>query len=153
MSVDGNRIMRKLKTHALFLDFRHQNLGDDLCGAFTDGTMRSILAEESASGAGWPALSPKYEEWKSRRFPGQQMGHLYGLMTDPAQIRGEIEVHRDSAQTTYGITEEARNEAAWFQRGDAGQNRPPRPFWGFTPSSRAAVRRILATRFRRMVKK
>lgn len=136
-----------LERHRHLFDLDRDKLGEDLCKAATDGAQECIAGEYSPSGEGWEYLSPEYEEWKEFAYPGHPMALLHGVMANPRQVAGELDPpDRTRAIVTYGITEQARDEAAWFQRGNAHQ--PPRPFWGFTEDSREAARKILEARLK-----
>jgi len=67
-------------------------------------------------------------------------------MADPREVAGEVAVSAELARVTYGVSEQARAEAEWFQQG--GDGRPPRRFWGLTAESEARSREILDARFR-----
>jgi hypothetical protein len=140
------KIMADLERHRHLFDLDRDGLGADLCKAATDGVQYAIAREEAPDGARWPDLSGPYEERKRFTHPGNPMAVMEGTMADPKEVAGEVEVTRDRATVTYGRTERARQEAAWFQEGDG--NQPPRPFWGFTSESLAEVRKILDERFR-----
>lgn len=142
-------ILADLSQIARTFDMTQNGLGKSLCQAFTDGVQVTLAAQQSPAGTPWPPLSPTYAEWKGRFFPGQPMAHLHDVMADPAEVAGEVVIRPDSAEATYGRSEVARDEASWFQEG--GGNQPPRPFWGFTASSRDAVRVILTERLKQSV--
>lgn len=152
MSSDGQRILKSLARHRTFLDFTDENSGRDLCKIATDGVQETIASQTTPDGAAWPKLSDSYEAWKSRHFPGQPMAVLHGIMADPVQVAGYVETTADRATTQYGVSQEARDEASWFQEGDPAQNRPPRRFWGFTPNSIDGTRSYLSDRFKRKIR-
>ena len=152
MSPDAARILAAVRRHGEAFDFTDGGLGEELCAAFTAGVAVSITAEQAPDGTPWDDLSATYAEWKGRKFPGKTMGELHGLMADPVQIAGDVIVLSPTAAfVTYGTDEAARAEAAAFQQGDPTRNRPPRPFWGFTKDSKAAVDAILADRHKQAV--
>jgi phage gpG-like protein len=127
-------------------DMDKNNLGRDLCKAFTDGVQDNLANEHSAEGEGWEYLSPAYEEWKEFNYPGQQISYLHGLMDNPREIAGEMTtLTPETAIVTEGISEAAREEYSWFSEGNAHQ--PARPSWGFTPDSRKEISDILDKRF------
>lgn len=149
MSPDALRILGDLARHARAFDLAIDKLGEGLCAAFTDGVAATIAAEQAPDGSPWPDLSAAYAERKGRAHPGQPMGVAEGLMADPAEVAGDVIVlGPGAALVTYGVTEEARAEAAAFQAGDPARNRPPRPFWGWTPASAAAARDLLDARLK-----
>lgn len=121
-------IHRDIIGHRDMFDLRRDGLGRELCGITTDGIKDTIDAQQTPDGAPWAPLSEAYATWKSRKFPGQPMAVLHHLMIDPAEVEGIIEVNRSEASVLYGVSEQARQEAEWFQEG--GPNQPPREFWG-----------------------
>lgn len=140
-----SRIRADMDRHRHAFDLDRNNLGRDLCKAATDGVQATIAAEESPDGKRWDELSEEYDEWKSFQFPGEPIAVLHQIMADPHQVAGEPPaVTADLAEVTYGITEQAKQEAAWFQEG--GNGRPARPFWGLTAASIAESGRILDAR-------
>jgi phage gpG-like protein len=127
-------------------DMTQNGLGADLLKAFTDGVKDTIAKEEAPDGTPWDQLDPAYEAWKQKNYPGKPIGFLEEIMADAAQIEGTPRITAEEAETTYGITDVARDHASWFQNGDEDNNQPPRPFWGFTPESLAKIKEILAKR-------
>jgi hypothetical protein len=152
MSVDGRRIRDALARHQTFLDFTDGLCGDSLLAIFADGVEETIKAQEAPDGTPWDPLSPAYDAWKRRHFPGQPMGRLYDVMADPVQVAGFGSVAPDRATAQYGVSQLARDEASWFQEGDPNQNRPPRRFWGFTGKSKGDAKAFLESRFKRIVR-
>ncbi|WP_435005157.1 hypothetical protein P12x_003051 [Tundrisphaera lichenicola] len=147
MSVQFDKIKAILGRHKRLFDLAEGNLGADLCKAATDGCQECLAAEQDPDGNPWPPLSGPYEEWKSFEYPGNPMALLHGVMANPREVAGEIEVAADSATVTYGVSEQARQEAEWFQEGVKRTGQPPRRFWGFTSDSLAKARAILDERF------
>lgn len=148
----GTRISGRAEVHAdlaglrTLFDLTKGGLGATLCGIATDGVMDNLADGRDADGNPFAALSPDYEAWKSRNFPGQPIGLLHHLMADPAQVSGVVDVARDRAAVAYGVSEEARREAEWFIEGDAAHNRPPRDFWGLTGEALRLVDETLEER-------
>jgi hypothetical protein len=141
------KIRADLERHRRLFNLDRGGLGAALCKAATDGVQECIAGEHSPEGAAWPALSERYEQWKSFEFPGQPMGVLYQHMADPHEVAGEVEVTATRAMVTYGRTDQARAEAVFFQDPE-GSNQPPRKFWGFTDESLKEVRKLLDDRFK-----
>jgi hypothetical protein len=133
-----------IERHRRIFDLAENNLGRDFCKAATDGVQANIAGEHDPDGNPWPPLSPDYDEWKSFMYPGQPMGVLHQVMANPHEVAGEVEVTPELATVTYGISEQAREEAAAFQA--------RRKFWGLTEDSRKASKAILDERFRNGVK-
>lgn len=138
-------IQRDLRKHLDAFDLRRNGLGRELCGITTDGVQDTIAAQQTPDGDPWAPLSEPYATSKARNFPGQPMGVLHHLMADPAQVSGIVRVTRNEAAVTYGVSEEAREEAEWFQEG--GSNQPPREFWGINPDAMQLVGETLDQRF------
>lgn len=111
-------------------DLSKDDLGRTLCEIATDGVMDNMQDETDPDGGKWEPLSDAYGKWKANQFPGQPMAVLHHLMSDPAQVKGILAISRNEAVVTYGVSEQAREEAAWFIEG--GPNRPARNFWGIT---------------------
>lgn len=147
MSPDFARIRADLERHRHLLDLDRDRLGLDLCSAATAGCQECIAGQHAPDGTPWAPLSDAYDEWKSFAYPGNPISLLHGTMDNPREVAGEVEVAARRAAVTYGISERAREEAGWFQEGNAHQ--PGRPFWGFTADSLAEVARILTDRLRR----
>jgi hypothetical protein len=139
------KIKADMDRHRHLFDLDRDSLGAKLCKAATDGVQECIANEESPDGVAWAPLSEKYEEWKSFQFPGSPMGVLHQIMANPHEVAGEVRVTAHEATVTYGVSEQARDEAVWFQEGDA--NQPPRPFWGLTTESKQESKSILDARF------
>jgi hypothetical protein len=140
------KILQDMERHRKLFDLSEGNLGRDLCKAATDGVQACIAGEHAPDGTPWAALSEKYAEWKSFQFPGNPISLLHGTMDDPHEVAGIVDVADSWAEVTYGRSDQARQEAMWFQEGNSHQ--PPRPFWGFTAESLKAVREILDARFK-----
>ena len=152
MTPDGLKILADLRRHAAAFDLGADKLGESLCAAFTDGVQASIAAGEAPDGTRWDDLSDAYAARKAVTHPGKPIGVAEGVMSDPAEVAGDVIVlGADAAMVTYGMTEEAREEAAAFQQGDPARNRPARPFWGWTPASEQAVAALLAARLKKIV--
>lgn len=139
------KIQGDIARHRVLFNLVRDGLGKSLCSTATDGIQACIDGHHEPDGTPWLDLSPDYEEWKSFHYPGQPIGKLHDLMSDPAEVAGDVIVFDDEALVTYGITQQARDEAEWFQKGHGTQ--PPRPFWGFTEASLGEVRNLLDARF------
>jgi hypothetical protein len=133
------KIQAAIARHRKLFDLEEEGLGKALCKAVTDGVQATIDAQTTPDGSPWPELSEDYQSWKSKHYPGQPMAVLYGVMAKPSEVEGEVEVQTEQASVVYGVTDEARIEAGWFQK--------RRKFWGFTERSRGEVRLLLDSRF------
>jgi hypothetical protein len=152
MSAALEKIRADMERHRKLFDLSRDNLGRDLCKAATDGVQENIANQVDPKGAPWPSLTFGYSQWKAEEYPGRPMGVLEGLMSDPDEVAGELDISENQASVTYGKTEQARTEAEWFQEGkkakDGTMHQPPRPFWGFNEGSLKKVAEILDDRFR-----
>jgi hypothetical protein len=147
MTPDGRRILKALERHKTFGDLSAENFGADLCEIATDGCAESLANQVDPTGKSLPALSDRWVKRKGH----STIGVWLGLMSDPVQMAGEVEVTRDSATVTYGVTEDARAEADWFTKGDPKHHRPPRPFWGLTIQSLDRIKMYVSKWLKRVV--
>lgn len=145
MNATLGKILDRLDRQRHLFDLDRGDLGQELCKAATDGVQYAIAREEDPDGVAWAPLSDAYREAKEFSHPGNPIAVLEGAMADPREVAGTVEVSRDEAAVTYGVSDQARQEATWFQEGNA--NQPPRPFWGLTADAKAESRRILDERF------
>lgn len=140
MSAQLTKVVSTLERHKRIFDLVEGNLGRELCKAATDGAQRCIAEERSPDGSPWPPLKDSYEEWKSFHYPGNSMGVLHGVMANPREVAGVVDVSPELATVAYGVSEQARREAALFQ--------VRRKFFGLTEESRRQSKEILDRRFR-----
>jgi hypothetical protein len=122
-------------------------LGEKLLDIAAAGVADCFLTESDPDGSAWAPLSESYAEMKAERVGGKPIGELYGLMSDPQQIRGERVVRADSAVMTYGVTDDAKAEAVWFQDPETGRNQPPRAFYALTREAVALANDMLDQHF------
>jgi Phage virion morphogenesis family len=150
VSANLARMKATLDRHRKLFDLTQDNLGQRLCKAATDGVQACIAGQHEPDGTPWQPLSEHYEEWKAFHYPGLDMGVLHQHMANPHEVAGEVEVYAARAVVTYGISEQARQEAVWFQEGSGrpGHGQPARRFWGFTADSLEAVKAILGDRLK-----
>jgi hypothetical protein len=133
-----------LERHKTFLDLARDDLGVELCRIATDGCLECIVGEHDPDGVPWPPLDAEYEAWKQAHYGGLPMGVLHFVMARPEEVAGVVAVTATTAMVTYGVSDQARQEAGWFQAW--------RRFWGFTDASREKVRAFLKGRFRAVVR-
>ena len=132
MAASVKSALRILARHVEAFDLTRGNLGVDAMTLAVD-----CMAQDAAAGVGpdgnrWPDLCDAYARWKARRFPGRTIGFREGLMLGRDQLEGEHTVEPHRAELRYGTTQQARDEARWFEDGDDARNRPPREFWGLS---------------------
>lgn len=125
--------------------FRREGFGEALMDAAAEGILVAMDAQEDPDGNPWAPLSERYRDWKSRKFPGNPMAVLYGVMKTEENIRGQRLVLSTMAIMTFGTDDLAKQEAEWFQEGN--ENQPPRPFYAFTRASVEACDGLCDERF------
>lgn len=145
MARNADRQIAALERHKRFLDFTEDGLGDDLLKIATDGCLECVIGQHDPDGNPWPDPSPEYAKWKARKYPGHPPGVLHFVMARPEEVAGEPEITPDRAKVTYGKTQGAKDEIAWFAKGG-------RRFWGFTARSRAAAKDFLDRRLRSLTR-
>ena len=145
MDPELGEILGDLQRHAGLFHLDQNGLGDRALDIAVNGVKDHFDAEVNPDGVPWPRLQADYKRWKDRHFPGQPIGVQEGLMR--AEIDGERAVGGDSAEWTYGRSEEARQEAGWFQQGDPEQNRPERRFADLNPESTSRSDQLFDTHF------
>ena len=129
MSAQMNAILRDLERIPHAFAFDRDRFGERVAEETAAAIFEYMDAEYGPNNAPWIELAERYRRWKERHFPGRKIGELHLHMKDPMQLRGELQIGPDAMQQTYGLDEQARLEAEWFQEGHSGQNRPPRPFY------------------------
>lgn len=145
MSAQLNAILADFRRHRRFADFTHQGMGKDLIEIDIQAIKRRTRGQFDAQGKSWPSLSAAYEEWKRKYFGNRPIGVLHGMMLAIDQLRGLAFISATSMRVTYGTTQQARDEATWFQEGNA--NQPPRPFYEFDAQGDADKTAYLDHRF------
>ena len=129
MSWRLTKILGDLDRHKQIFDLDQNGLGEALMNIDCEVILRDMDAEVDPDGKPWPPLSELYLAWKAIAAPGSPMAVLYGHMKTLAQLKGMRRTTARLAVMVYGIDEEARDLAEWFQEGNAKQNRPPRRFY------------------------
>lgn len=129
-SAQMNTILRDLGRIAHALDFDRHDLGEDLLDLTADAIRRQMDDELDPDGNRWDELSDEYAEWKARHYPGKPMAVLAGLMKSRPELEGQRHIVQAEARMVYGITDEAKALAEWFQEGN-DHGRPARPFYYF----------------------
>jgi hypothetical protein len=145
MSAEGAVILADLAKHAVCFDLTLDGLGERLAEALAVGVFAYMDAETDPDNNAWIPLSERYERWKSAHFPGLPMSHLYGLMKQPDQLKGTLNIKPDGMTQTYGTDEDAQNEAVWFQEGNDRQ--PARRFYDFNEQAEHLIADVLDDRF------
>jgi hypothetical protein len=129
MSVQGAAIAADFERFKTLFDFTRNDLGKEVAELIAAGIFEYMDAQVDPSNIPWVPLSDKYAEWKAKRFPGEKMSELYLRMKAPDQLKGEVEITTHRVAQTYGLDDEARQEAVWFQEGNDRQ--PGRRFYEF----------------------
>lgn len=151
MSRQLQAILSDLRRHRQFADFTHDGFGERLMNIDVTAIEARCRAELDPYGHEWAALSEAYAAWKKKMLGRDQIGILFRRMLAHEELRGSRYISATDALMTYGVTEEARNEAEWFQEGDPARNRPPRPFYDFTASANQTRQAYLDKRFEKYV--
>lgn len=116
------------------VDFRRRNLGRDLLDMAAEEVLECMDRQEDPDGLPWIPLSDAYAEWKSSHFPAQPMAVLWGHMKTRDQVRGFRQIEQTRAEMTYGLDNQSRDEAEWFQD-PTNPNQPARPFYALSPQA------------------
>lgn len=132
-------IIADLERHKQGFDFTQDELAQRVSVVTAAAIYSYMDAQVDADNAPWIALADGYARWKERHFPGQPIGVLTGHMKALAQLLGELEITPHLLKQTYGIDEQARLLAEWFQEGYDDQNRPPRSFYDLNDLAVAAL--------------
>lgn len=122
----GIRALRRV------LDLDRKGLGEKLLDAAFEGIKLNCMMGLDSDGRPWPELSAAYAAWKAARYPGSRIGYRDETMLADDQLRGVRAVARHEARMTYGVTDDARQEAGYFIEGDPARHRPAREFYALT---------------------
>jgi hypothetical protein len=133
------RILADIEQAEHVFDFDRDGLGDQAAETTAAAIFEYMDAEVGPDNNPWLELSDRYKKWKDTHFPGRKIGELHLHMKDPQQLRGTLQISSNEMIQQYGVDEEARLLAEWFQEGHSGQNRPPRPFYDFNDLALAAL--------------
>lgn len=147
MDDQARKILEDLDSHRDIFDMDRNDLGENLLDVAVDGVQQRFDSQTDPDGQAWPQLQSEYKRWKDKNYPGEPIGVLEGLMR--SEIDGERAIETNSAEWTYGKTQEARDEATWFSEGDPVQNRKPRPFADLNEQSVRRSDQILDNHFER----
>jgi hypothetical protein len=126
-------------------DFTKNGLDLAVAGASARGIDEQMDSQADPDGTPWEPLSERYDRWKQLTVGGLPMAELFHVMKTIEQLTGSLEVSRDRMVQTYGVTEEARQEAYWFQ--DPQGDQPPRRFYELNAAAIDHVTQVLDDRF------
>ncbi len=143
---EAQRIIDRLERHKDIFNLERNELGARLCRIASNGANDALQAGLAADGSKLADLSEDYEAWKARTHPGSPLGILDYEMARWENFLGRPEISTNDAEVVFGVTEQARQEAAWFIEGDP-PHRPPRPFWGLTAPAIEESRALLTAVF------
>lgn len=141
------RIIRDLRRHCRTFDA--DRVGEDVLDLVVEEQMRDFDAEVDPDGSRWPDLSAAYLEFKRRYAATTKMGHLHGNLATEENFRGQRYSDRHEARSAFGTTEQAKDEAEWFEEGDPAMNRPPRHFLGISPLAEQRIDSFLDEQHRK----
>lgn len=97
---------------------------------------RALGEQTTPDDVAWKPNAPGYAA--SAAKAGKPIGVLHGRMLDTTQLRGVREIEESSADMTYGVDDEARQEMEWFSEGN-GRGQPAREVYGFDEKDEAAL--------------
>jgi hypothetical protein len=128
-------ILSRLDRHMEMFDLTRDSLGEDLCEIASVGAHDALTRGEDVDGNALAPLSPAYDAWKSRHYPGLPIGFKDLEMGRLDNFRGTVDVTADAVSVEYGLNDQAKDELDMFCQGDPSRNRPARNVWGFTDES------------------
>jgi phage gpG-like protein len=146
MSAQMNKILDEIRMFPHAFDFTKNTLAYWIAEVVANAIWDAMDTESDPDGAGWPALSEGYAAWKSEHYPGLPMGVLERLMKDMSELQGDMIISPTKFYQTYGVTEMARDHAAWFQD-PVNANQPPRPFYALNTAALQAIADVLDSIF------
>lgn len=129
--MEMEEIIAEVRRHPDVSDFTKDTLGASLVHIAAMAIIGQMGEEVDPDGHPWPPLSEAYAAWKAEVTGGEPMAVLFHRMRTLDEVEGLYRITATTIEQTYGTSEEARNEAEWFQEGSEKQNRPPRPFYAF----------------------
>jgi hypothetical protein len=141
------KVLGDLAEHAKIFRLDEHRLGERLLDIAAEEVEGLFLDQKDADGNDWPDLSEEYEKWKATHSSSSAIGTLWGMMSDPANIAGVRAISADEATMTYGVTQAARDEAEWFQEGNAARNQPPRQFYALSAQAESRIGAFLDSHF------
>lgn len=145
MPVEFLKIIADIKQHTFLFDFDRNNFGESAVYEAASAIEQFTESELDEDGTPFAPLSPNYERWKSRAFPGQPIAMLHHHMRTFDQMIGLYRIAPHEVRQTYGVDELARETAASFQEGGGGA--PPRRFYAFNTLALHALDHICDQRF------
>lgn len=145
MSPQCAAIVADLERFKSLFDFTQRDLANQCAETIAAGIFEYMDAQVGPDNAPWIALSEKYVEWKAKAAPGEPMAVLYRLMKDPTQLYGTLATTAHRLVQTYGTSEEAQQQACWFQEGNDHQ--PARPFYALNDLVLITLATILDAHF------
>ena len=144
-------LLASLERHTHVFDFTREELGENLARATAMGILEFMEEELDPGGTAWAELSFLYKKWKAEAYPGHKIGEVTGLMKNFDELKGEVFISPDGVTQEYGLSEETKLEAEWFQKGYEPQNRPPRHFYSFNTRASEYATKVLDERFHREI--
>jgi len=102
---------------------------------------RQFAAEGRGPNVGhWAALSPAYEEWKGRNYPGMPILQRTGAMREALTESGAAHAFRDFSTTEFNFGTSGLDYASFHQSGTADM--PDRPPFDFSGEFEREVQRV-----------
>lgn len=132
-------------------DLDRNNLGDRVAVAAANGIMATMDLELDPDLIPWPSLDPLYEQWKAQHYPGQPIAVLLAYMKDLSQLIGTTITWPTLMRQDYGIDENARLLAEFFQDPPSMRNQPPRKFYELGVYAIVEVDLVFTLHFLKMI--
>ena len=149
MSAQGRRIVGDLHRHKQCWDFSQDRLAEDAAEAAAMGIYITMDYQTDPDGQTWDKLNEKYAKWKAKHRPGMLIGERDGHMKTQEELKGEITLDPDGMTQTYGLDDQAQNEAEWFSEGN--DHRPAREFYALNAKAEELLNAVFDTRFKVIV--
>lgn len=135
ISNNQGEIERALDGLQRILDLRADKLGRRAMEMIARRIQARSQAELDPTGDRWPENEPRYKARKGN----QPIGELTGRMLSIEEIEGTITVVPDAARMEFGLSEDSRQIAEWFEEGIEANNQPPRPFFELSAADEDAL--------------
>lgn len=137
--MDLQSIIAEIRAHPHALDFDRHDLGENLVYIAAEAILNQMGEEIDDDGQPWAPLSELYTEAKQRIVGNEPISVLYGHMRTLDQLQGLYRITPRTIDQVYGLDEEARDLAEWFQDPSPDRNQPPRRFYGFNAMALALL--------------
>jgi phage gpG-like protein len=127
-------ILGDIVRHKTVFDLDQNSLGEDLLEIAVEEIERNLYNEVDIEGVPFAPLTAPYATWKERYYPGRPIAELTGAMKEEVQIVGERKITAKNAEMVYGVDQENKQVATFFQ--EPYQAKPARRFYGLTQDAK-----------------